>query len=253
MTKPVMDSRARQERIVARLRAGGPSSTEALAAELAVSPRTVFRDLAALRARGVDIRGDPGRGGGLSLDPRAAPAKVELSWEEAVGLVLTAALGASAGAPFGGPARRAAERIQGTLPAPEARALRRLLGRLVLGPPASAAVAASLRPVSDGVVKHLERAFAEDRALRFSYVDRQGERSRREVDPCGILAQPPAWYLLGVDERGQERMFRLDRLSACQVGARAVDRAEAERRAIVARLLGDVSPARAASDPAVGP
>lgn len=234
---------------MARLRAGGPSSAEALAAELGVSPRTVFRDLAALRGRGVDIRGDPGRGGGVSLDPRAAPAKVELTWEEAVGLVLTAALGAAAGAPFGGAARRATQRIQGTLPGPEARALRRLAGRLVLGPPASAAVVASLRPVSDGVVRHLERAFAEDRVLRFSYVDRRGERSRREVEPCGILAQPPAWYLLGVDERGRDRMFRLDRLSACQVGARVVLRTEPERRATVTALLRDVTPAQAVGAP----
>jgi predicted DNA-binding transcriptional regulator YafY len=238
-----MDSRTRQEHLVARLRSGGPASAEELADALGVSARTLFRDVAALRERGVDVRGDPGRGGGLSLDPRAAPARVDLTVEEAVGIVLTAALGAVAGAPFGGSARRAAERIRGTLPAEGARRLRRLLGRLVVGPPASPAVVASLGPVPDSVTRHLERALAEDRTLRFSYEDRHGARSRREVEPCGLLAQPPAWYLLGVDERGQDRMFRLDRLLSCQVGARAVGRTEPERRATVAALLRDVQPA----------
>ena len=36
-----------------------------LADELSVSVRTVRRDVAALRARGMDIEGDRGRGGGV--------------------------------------------------------------------------------------------------------------------------------------------------------------------------------------------
>ena len=51
-------------------------------------------------------------------------------------------------------------------------------------------------------------------------MDRSGRVSARRVEPHGLLAQPPAWYLLAHDlDRDAPRMFRLDRMHAPAVRA----------------------------------
>jgi len=49
------------------LRGREETTVAGLAGELGVSPRTLYRDLAALRDRGLPITGEPGRGGGIRL------------------------------------------------------------------------------------------------------------------------------------------------------------------------------------------
>ena len=54
--------------------------------------------------------------------------------------------------------------------------------------------------------------------LAFDYVDRRGQATRRTVEPHGLLAEVPAWYLLCRDrERRAVRMFRLDRMRRARV------------------------------------
>src|SRR6185312_2297673 len=49
------------------LQARGRMSAHALAAELEVSVRTIYRDIAALNAAGIPVLAEPGRGGGCRL------------------------------------------------------------------------------------------------------------------------------------------------------------------------------------------
>lgn len=60
----------RRRRLTAWLRRQGPTTVGAAAARFAVSERTIFRDLARMRERGVAVEGDPGRGGGIMLRVR---------------------------------------------------------------------------------------------------------------------------------------------------------------------------------------
>ena len=50
------------------LRGRDETTVAGLAGELGVTPRTLYRDLAALRDRGLPITGEPGRGGGIRLE-----------------------------------------------------------------------------------------------------------------------------------------------------------------------------------------
>jgi predicted DNA-binding transcriptional regulator YafY len=215
-----MDARARQEALLGWLRGRGTATAEEIAERFGVSLRTAHRDVAALRDRGLPIDGGPGRGGGFRLDPLRALPAVRFDVDEVVGLVMAAALAVGGGAPFGEAARRAVDRAMSTLPPGRAGELRRLLARVVVGPPASAAVVGALGPVADEVLRAFEAAFTARRALGFAYVDRHGQRSARRAEPHGLLAQPPAWYLLAHDlDRGAPRMFRLDRMSAPELRA----------------------------------
>jgi len=57
----------RRQKLTDWMRGQGPTTVAEAAARFDVSERTIFRDLAALRARGLTVRGDPGRGGGIWL------------------------------------------------------------------------------------------------------------------------------------------------------------------------------------------
>ena len=60
-----------------------------------------------------------------------------------------------------------------------------------------------------------EQAFICGHAIELEYTDRHGAPTSRVVEPHGLLASPPLWYLLAYDRlRGEPRMFRVDRIRA---------------------------------------
>lgn len=242
-TMGLMRARDRQDAIAGWLRARGSATVDEIARQFGVSLRTAHRDVAALRGRDVPIEGEPGRGGGLRLDPLLAlpPARLEL--DEVVGLVMAVSLAGRSGAlPFGPSARAAIGKVLATLPARRAAELRRALDRVLVGPPASAAVVASLGPVPDGVLRAFEAGFTAGRALGFTYRDRHDARSSRRVEPHGLLAQVPAWYLLAQDlDRRAPRMFRLDRIRAPRL---LEERFTPRPLAVFEPLLADVEAVR---------
>jgi predicted DNA-binding transcriptional regulator YafY len=63
------DSRNRQDTLIRLLRRQGSTTVADLAAEVKASRRTLLHDLSALRDPGFVIHSEPGRGGGLRLDP----------------------------------------------------------------------------------------------------------------------------------------------------------------------------------------
>ena len=208
-------ARDRQDAIVGWMRARGSCTVEALAERFGVSVRTIHRDLAELRARGVAVDGEPGRGGGLRIDPGRNLPPVRLELQEVIGLVLAVSLARhETTLPFGGAARSAVDKVIASLPQVRARDLRRLLSRVWIGAPASSTVQASLGPIPATVLERFEETFHRRRQLGFRYVDRHGRESARGVEPHGLLLQAPAWYLLAHDlDRDAPRMFRLDRMS----------------------------------------
>ncbi len=209
-----MRARDRQEAIIGWLRGRGSSTVPELAARFDVSQRTIHRDVLALRERGIPVDGEPGRGGGLRLDPVRSLAPIRLELEEIVGLVLAVTLASSeTSLVFGRDARTAVDKIMAALPEARARDLRRLLSRVLVAQPASTAVRQGLGPVPAAVLRQFEAAFHARSALGFRYVDRHGNRTSRRAEPHGLLVQSPAWYLLAFDlDRGAPRMFRLDRI-----------------------------------------
>lgn len=213
-----MSARDRQDRIAGWL-ARRPSATVAeLAERFEISERTLYRDLAALRARGVDVRGEPGRGGGLQL-VSPAPLTVRMEVDEIVGLYLSVAvMRQSRGLPYARSAVAAVDKLVCTLPPQRAKELRQFLRRIVIGRPASPAVAASVATPDPELLARFEEAFSRRRAVAFRYLDRNGVTSERRAELHGLLVQAPAWYVLAHDlGKDAPKMFRLDRMSRVTV------------------------------------
>lgn len=198
------------------LRASAETTVDTLAARLRVSARTVRRDLALLRERGMPIAGQSGPGGGVRLEGARGVVAVHLGVPEIVALWLGARLArAVAEVPWGRRAEDALTRLLASLPAERARELRDLCGRIFVGPRASERVREGLAPVAPELLHLFEEAVRRGVALAFRYRDRNGRATARQVEPHGLSIMPPVWYLLGRDvDTGLPRMFRMDRVSA---------------------------------------
>ncbi|WP_437939506.1 helix-turn-helix transcriptional regulator [Sorangium sp. So ce341] len=201
------------------LRARGTTTVGELAVALGVSARTVRRDLATLRERGLNVEGEAGPGGGIRLDAGRGVTAVHLSVAEIVTLWLAARLSqAASDLPWSSAASSALAKLLGSLPPERARELRALCRRVIVGEPASAPVIAGAGAPPAELVRLFEESFSSGVGLAFDYRDREGRPSRRHVEPHGLLVQSPVWYVLALDTgKNEPRMFRMDRISRPRV------------------------------------
>lgn len=176
-----------------------PVTAEALAGELVVSVRTVYRDIATLKAEGASIAGAAGLGyvleAGFFLPPLA------LSGDEVdavmLGLRFVAARGDEA----------------------LAAAAENALGKVIAVLPVEVASAASASPLLAGPRPAARHLYTLRRAMRFEervaldYRDRDGRASHRVVWPVAIGLFDDAEVLVAWCEvRDAFRHFRLDRM-----------------------------------------
>lgn len=210
-----MDPSSRRDALVALLRTDRNPTMAELAEGLGVSVRTIRRDVAALRVRGMDIEGERGRGGGIRFARFAPLPPVRLEEGEAVGLWISVQLARhAAGIPFSRGGRTGLNKVLTALPEARRRNLRRLSERIFVGEPASANVRASLGEMVPTLLDVFERCFSEETCLGFDYRDRKGARTRRRIEPHGIYVDIPVWYILAIDlDKDAARMFRMDRIS----------------------------------------
>ncbi len=221
-TMPTVSTRDRAGRLdlVARILRDRPGLTAGeLARELGVSVRSIFRDLDALRERGLPIESARGRGGGLRLHANWGLGRVLLSRDEALCALLALAVAETLGFPmFAGELARARRKIADAFPAAERRRIAPLRERIFVGGAASAAVRGSYGTPAAAPTRRLQAAFVEERVVRAEYVKDGGESTRRRLEPHALLINWPAWYLVAHDHlRGGLRTFRLDRFATVDV------------------------------------
>jgi predicted DNA-binding transcriptional regulator YafY len=205
----------RHEALLAHLRARGSASMTELAVELEVSVRTLRRDVATLRLRGLDIEGERGRGGGIRFARFAPLPPLRLDEAEAVGLWLSVQLSRRvAGLPFSRTGRGGMSKVLAALPEARRQQLRRLCDRIIVGPGASDSVRESAGRVASTLLDAFERCFREQVCLGFQYTDRVGATTQRRIEPHGLYVELPVWYILAVDlDKQAQRMFRMDRIA----------------------------------------
>lgn len=201
--------------LVDLLRASDGTTVEELARELRVSRRTVLRDLATLRGRGMRIPSDTGRGGGIRLQRSRGSATVHFSVAELVAIWLAATLSREASnLPWDEAATSGLRKLLASLPASKARDLTALCRRVVVAPPASSRIREGAGRPPTELLHTFEEAFSSGHALAFQYVDRNGVPTRRSIEPHGLLVKPPVWYILSRDlGKGEPRAFRMDRIA----------------------------------------
>ncbi len=236
-----LDRGDRLDALVAAIRAREGVSMTELAEELGVSVRTVRRDVALLRLRGMDIEGDRGRGGGIRFARYAPLPPLHLDADQAVGLWLSVQIARRvAGLPFNRGNAAAMNKVLAALP-PERRVLlRQLCQRIVVGTRASEAMRESFGEMSPVLLDAFERCFREGTCMRFHYTDRHGATSQRRVEPHGIFVRAPFWYVLAVDieiepRANAQRMFRMDRIAQ----PRSLSRRFVPSLDVVAEMLED--------------
>ncbi|GAB0101707.1 WYL domain-containing protein [Nocardia sp. JMUB6875] len=178
-----------------------------VATELEVSVATARRDLEALSAAGIPVYSQPGRGGGWSLIGGARTDLSGLTASEAQALFLL--LGPLATA---APATRSALRkLLRALPQPFRLEAEAAAGAVVV----DAAGWGRGDTEMPALVDELQRAVVRRRRIAFDY-DRRGQRTRRLVDPWGLVDKDGIWYLVAGTERGR-RTFRVDRIATLEI------------------------------------
>jgi predicted DNA-binding transcriptional regulator YafY len=190
-----------------------------LARELAVSRRTVLRDLRALREAGFDLDTFSGPGGGVRLNPTSVMVTSQLRTAEVIALIVSVEIARAAKTvPFAAGAERALAKIEEVLPMSRAVELRALRERILIGEPSQAGRLADIDP---GLVEAFETAFTTTHLLAFTYRDQRGRSTNRRVEPHGLLVRQPLWYVIAWDtDRGAARLFRADRISRPTVSDR---------------------------------
>ncbi len=178
-----------------------PVTGQVLAEEMGVSVRSLYRDIATLRAMGAAIDGEAGLGFQLRAEHFLPP--LMFSDEEIEALVLgLRGLVHGPDAEMAATARDASAKIAAVLPAGR-RGEMEAVGLFVISSPPAGAIADSLAI--------LRRALREERQVRLGYRDRAGERSERVVYPVALgyfenHQALVAWCTL----RADYRTFRID-------------------------------------------
>ncbi|MBV8502997.1 MAG: YafY family transcriptional regulator [Paucibacter sp.] len=184
------------------------STADYLAARLEVSPRTVYRDVAALQAQGVPIEGEAGVGYRMKAGFDLAP----LMFGKREAQALVAAIRMS----------------EPSLDSGLAEAAEMALGKILAVLPADARAAAEslalFAPLSRITPELSERLALARQAtesrhkLRLGYLSLEGEHSDRIVRPLACFFWGPVWTLAAWCELREDfRSFRVDRIESLEV------------------------------------
>lgn len=195
--------------IIQRLRAAErPMTAAALAGQLEVTPRTIYRDVATLQARRVPIEGAAGIGYVLRRGFDLPPLMFTADEIDAI------AVGARLVGRIRDPElQRAAESVLAKVTSVLPDALRPgMAAAPIYVSEGSAAVPRGIDPAE------VRQAIRETRKLRIAYVDEQGRRTRRTIWPIAMAYYVDA-TLIGAwcELRANYRNFRVERIETSRV------------------------------------
>ena len=203
------DTTGRALRVLGLLQSRPGWTASELARDLAVTPRTVRRDVERLRRLGYAVEGDRGASGGYRLARGRAIPPLLFAADEvvAVGVALQRTAALSDGAESES-ALRALTKLEATLPAPLRARLADLRSFVSHTGVTTATVSSEVLTLIAGAIRGRVR-------LRFGYAStRAGDGlTERRVEPYRLVAADRGWYLSAFDlDRDDWRLFRLDRM-----------------------------------------
>ncbi|MBN3727976.1 helix-turn-helix transcriptional regulator [Burkholderia sp. Ac-20379] len=187
------------------------TTAQQLAEWLAISPRTVYRDIRDLQLSGVPIEGEAGIG--YRLNRAASLPPLTFTADELSALAAGARMLESwGGTRFAGGARSALAKIASAMPADK----RIVLDRLPVFAPSQRVDAAYAETMDV-----LHRALEERRVVHFRYRDKKDAASERRIWPLGLAYWGGQWTVSAWCElRGDFRNFDVARMrgaTACEV------------------------------------
>jgi predicted DNA-binding transcriptional regulator YafY len=193
--------------IMMLLQAKGRMSAEALADELEVSVRTIYRDIDQLSAAGVPVYADIGRNGGFALLDGWRTRLTGLTAPEARALFLSGLPGPASELGLGDEVAAAELKLLAALPADWQSEATRMSSRFHLDP--KGWFSTGPRPE---FLKAVAEAVWTERRIWIKY-DSWTQVSERLVEPLGLVLKGGVWYLVGRRENGM-RTYRLSQIQA---------------------------------------
>ncbi|RNL87320.1 helix-turn-helix transcriptional regulator [Halostreptopolyspora alba] len=180
-----------------------------LSERMAVTPRTVRRDVERLRGLGYPVESTPGVSGGYRLGPGGRMPPLLLDEEEAVAVAVslrTATRTSVTG--IGETAMRALAKLDQVLPSHLRRRSEAMRAtKVMVDDPDQATVDQETLAIIAAACRSVER-------LRFDYVRHDGSGTRRVTEPHHLVSWWGHWYLVAWDvDRDDWRSFRVDRLT----------------------------------------
>ncbi len=204
------------EMLAVQLKQDAHCTVKDLARQHGVSARTITRDLSLMRDQGMQIDADRGRGGGVRLDRNWGVGRMNLTYAEAVDLLISIAVAEQMDSPMFlaslGSVRR---QLEASFSPNKRDKVNRLKSRILIGVTASTYVQAGASAPPKRVVQALHQAFVDQEHLLLKYQREDGVLSERLIEPHYLLLKYPIWYVVAFDHLMQEpRTFRCDRMHA---------------------------------------
>ena len=204
----------RLDLLASRLKADELMTIAMLAKEFGVSKRTLSRDIAILRDRGLPIEADAGRGGGIRIHRTWGVGRLALSYQEAIELLFSIAIAEKLEAPWAFMNTAAIRRKLAASFSPTLRErIKGLRERIHVAGATSPQILSSFSAPQSDSMTVIFQAFLEMRSLIMSYTDADGHSSTRDIELHHLLLCPPVWYLYAWDSgKNAVRCFRCDRI-----------------------------------------
>ncbi|MGH8235957.1 MAG: helix-turn-helix transcriptional regulator [Steroidobacteraceae bacterium] len=192
------------------LQARGRVSAEALARELEVSVRTIYRDIDQLGMAGVPVYAERGRHGGFALLGGYRTDLTGLDSKEAGAVSLIGAAQAAMDLGLGADATAARLKILASLPLGGGKLAERIAARFHLDPAPWYS-----RPTPPPALRQLAEAVWSDRQVRMTY-ESWKKITKRTISPLGLVMKAGAWYVAGAVE-SSIRIYRVDAIREFKV------------------------------------
>ncbi|MEV0948877.1 WYL domain-containing protein [Rhodococcus sp. NPDC049939] len=210
-----MDRPARLHALSEELRRAGTRgrTSEQLAAQFEVTTRTIKRDIAVLQSSGVAIRSAAGPGGGYEIVGNATLPPVNFTPAQAVSVAI--ALTVCGDVPFAPEGRAALAKLLDVMDSQSRERVAKLGARVwIRQATRDTSTGARIR----GVV---EEALQRDVLVSLCYVDKEGRRTERVVEPHLLAHSYGAWFVVAwCRTRDGVRWFRLDRVADARITRR---------------------------------
>ncbi|MFC5059083.1 YafY family protein [Saccharothrix xinjiangensis] len=205
----MLETSARLLRLLSLLQVRRDWTGAELARRLDVDVRTIRRDVDKLRNLGYPVNAAPGVAGGYQLGAGAELPPLLLDDDEAVAVAVglrTAANGTVSG--IEETSVRALAKLEQVLPSRLRRRVNALQAHTI-------SLAPDVTRVDPATLTAIAGACRDHQRLRFPYSGREGNATRRHVEPLGLAHTGRRWYLVAWDvDKDDWRTFRVDRIEA---------------------------------------
>ena len=204
------DTSSRMLRLLSLLQTHRHWGGDELAERLAVSARTLRRDVERLRRLGYPVRAERGLGGGYQLAAGASLPPLVLDDDEAVALAVGLQTASRAGIEgLAESSVRALAKVVQVMPTRLRHRVEAITSMSSDFPWRTAGPSASADTLSTMAI-----ACRDTERVRFDYTSAQGRQTSRYAEPHRLVPLGRRWYVVAYDlERHDWRSFRLDRLS----------------------------------------